>query len=223
MSATRFRYLAAAVAAVVLLPACSASPNAGVSATVLPQTHRTIANTSSTCPAYFAEHGLVIDGDFRQATDPGDTLVPETHGAAFAPDWVVQRGAIDFAGSKYWNIGGLCSVNLDGHPAGTIATKPFPTTNGAQYTVTFLISGYGCEGGGFRCSDIKYMAVRVGKQHQVFVWEATGTYDVQHGHYLEATWYFTAEKPQSVVELRSLDKNSSRRGCVVAALSVVPD
>jgi hypothetical protein len=67
------------------------------------------------------------------------------------------------------------------------------------------------------------MAVRVGKQRQVFVWEATGTYDVQHGHYLEATWYFTAEKSQSVVELRSLDKNSSRRGCVVTALSVVPD
>src|ERR1700761_4252219 len=103
------------------------------------------ATSSGYCPALPGGTGILPDGDFSQALDPGDMFNEPHKGTIFAPDWAVMKRTIDFNGSTFWNIGGYCSVDLDGNNAGGILTGAFSTQKGTSYTVSFLLSGNGGE------------------------------------------------------------------------------
>src|SRR5580658_4117989 len=64
------------------------------------------ASTSGDCPALSGGTGILPDGDFSQALDPGDSGPVYAKGYVFAPDWVVSKGNINFDGAGVWG-GGL--------------------------------------------------------------------------------------------------------------------
>ena len=99
--------------------------------------------TTGYCPASPSGTGILPDGDFSQAIEPnGDQI--EKRGQKFAPDWTVKKHNIDFLSSSYWNMNGLCSVDIDGYlKTGAIETHAFATQKKTTYIVTFLMSGNG--------------------------------------------------------------------------------
>jgi hypothetical protein len=87
--------------------------------------------------------GILPDGDFSQAPNPGSENGVRK-GTVFAPWWVVTGPrTIDFyAGStSHWDQpDGLCSVDLDGSPGpGGIEHEPFRTKPHTAYILTFFI------------------------------------------------------------------------------------
>jgi hypothetical protein len=175
------------------------------------------------CPTYSNGTGELPDGDFSQANNPGDGWVTSSKGEVFAPYWKVAKGTIDFVGTTYWDIDNLCSIDLDGGSAGGIATSGFGTKKGASYTVTFWLSGNGCdspEHQGNTCSPEKTMYLLASKQFQVFTWNTSGYNDAEHGVYAKETWGFRAAGPLTILKFISHDAETSDRGPVVAAIGV---
>lgn len=74
-----------------------------------------MASGSSDCPALSGGTGILTDGDFSQTADPESNNPTYYKGHVFAPNWVVYKRNIDFNGSTYWDMAGLCSVDLDGY------------------------------------------------------------------------------------------------------------
>jgi hypothetical protein len=170
----------------------------------------------SNCPTAAHRSGILVDGDFSQTTDPGGTFVTYAKGSTFAPAWQVKKHTVDLVGSTYWNMDGLCSVDLDGQSAvGGIAHAGFPTRRGAAYTVRFLLSG-----NGFCSPTVKTMKVRAGNQSTTLTWDTSNENDIQHGSVAEESWEFRARGPMTDLSLTSLDPRRSGCGPVVAALSI---
>lgn len=173
------------------------------------------------CPAYRFGTGILPDGDFSQQGNPGHGLVEPSKGIVFAPHWEVAKRNIDFVGNGFWDMDGLCSVDLDGTAAGGIKTSVFATKSGTSYKVTFLMSGNGCEGsGGGHCLPEKSMRVEAAGQFQPFTWNTQNDNDAEHGVYAPETWRFLAINARTVLSFTSEDEKSSGRGCVVAAIAV---
>lgn len=168
------------------------------------------------CPAAQGSSGILTDGDFSQAADPGNQNLVVSKGQVFAPSWQVTQHTLDFLGSTYWNMDGLCSVDLDGYLAvGGIGHSGFATTTGAAYTVAFLLSGNP------DCSPtVKTMKVVAAGQFTTFTWDVSNGNDVRHGKFATETWGFTAAGPITVLKFASLDPRRSGCGAVVAAISV---
>jgi hypothetical protein len=175
---------------------------------------------SVNCPPAPGGSGILPDGDFSQAPQPGGNGdVVYYSGQVFAPAWQVANGSIDFNSTTFWNMAGLCSVDLDGLSAGGIVTSAFGTIRGASYTVTFLLSGNGCCGGG-NPPVIKTMKVQAAGQFAVFTWDTSNNNDVEHGIYAQRTWRFTGRSSLTNLQFISQDNQTSTRGAVVAAISV---
>jgi Protein of unknown function (DUF642) len=140
--------LTAAIAATIVTACSSGSPSFNSFAPTGSAASRRQLN-SADCPAYSGGTGILPDGDFSQGPEPpasdGDSVYFK--GQVFAPSWKVTKNSIDFVGSTYWDIGGVCSVDLDGqedsNPVGGIKSAAFPTLKKKSYTVTFLLSGNG--------------------------------------------------------------------------------
>jgi hypothetical protein len=174
----------------------------------------------SNCPAYSGGTGILVDGDFSQAPDPGDHWPNFTKGQSFAPDWVVAKRNIDFAGSTAWGYNaGFCSVDLDGWKAGAIEYGGISTKRGATYTVTWEFSG-----NDFSCSNgspvVKQMRVKAGKASQSFAWDTSSGNTVQNGDWAVETWNFQASGRLTVLSFLSEDPRTSNCGPVVGPVSV---
>lgn len=168
---------------------------------------------ASNCPKASGGSGILADGDFSQAAQPA-TYMGFTKGQSFAPSWHVAKNTIDFVGSTYWNMAGLCSVDIDGGNAGTIAHKAFATTVGAKYTATFLLSGNGSG-----APAVKTLKVSAANASKTFTWDTSNGNDVFHGKYAKKSWTFTAVKTMTTLKFASLD-GASAYGAVIAAIAV---
>jgi hypothetical protein len=144
MTNSRLSRCAFGICMAVILAGCSA-PQPVIGAAAISPARSKAATSSHYCPAYSGGTGVPSDGDFSEATEPYPYFTQPYKGSVFAPDWEVARRDIDFNSSNYWNIDGLCSVDMDGSAPGAIEASAFSTTPGADYTVTFLLSGNGDE------------------------------------------------------------------------------
>jgi hypothetical protein len=214
---TDFRFSGHALgifAAIAMLAACSGSqgqtgeiPQGAAAAGV-----RT-APTSGDCPALSGGTGILPDGDFSQATDPRDGYTTYGRGVVFAPSWIVSKRNIDFNGSTYVDVDGLCSVDLDGHYAvGGIRTDTFSLRNGARYTLSFQLSAnYGCP------PTVKTMKVEIGREFTTYTWN---TAQGEQGDYLSETWQFKGTKGPLTLTLVSQDPKGSSCGALVAGMAI---
>jgi hypothetical protein len=175
---------------------------------------------SDCCPTYYGGSGILADGDFSQAVNPGGNFIDYSKGSVLAPDWEVVKGEIDFNGTGFWDMDGLCSVDMDGYFPGGMRTSAFRTKRGTTYTVTFLLSGNGCEGSSEHCRPQKRMKLEAGNQFALFTWNTSNYNDVEHGVFAHESWKFIAAESLTVLSFISLDAKISGRGCVVAAVGV---
>ncbi len=166
------------------------------------------------CPALPGGTGILPDGDFSQALNPGDHNITPNKGVVFAPGWKVSKGNIDFNGTTYWDMDGLCSVDLDGDlTVGGIKSSAFKARKGT-YTLTFVMSGNGHCG-----TPLKTMKIAIDKQFTTFTWNTSSGYDVQDGDYATETWQFQA-KPLSVLAFTSEDPKGTGCGVVIAGIAI---
>jgi Protein of unknown function (DUF642) len=184
---------------------------------------------STNCPAASGGTGVLSDGDFSQAPDPGSWQGIKA-GTKFAPYWTVSQRTIDFYGpTNAWPVpGGLCSVDLDGsgpQGVGGIAHSPTDTTPGATYTVGFLFSGNRHCARYQHGPRIKTLLVEAASlretQATLFYWDTAHGHDANHGFFANETWSFTAVDRRTQFVFTSLDRPiTSNCGPVVAAISV---
>lgn len=174
----------------------------------------------STCPAAPGGTGVLPDGDFSQANDPGNRETGLQKGTNFAPDWTVTRDTIDFEGTGGpWTApNGMCSVDLDGTPgAGGAKTVAFPTNDGSVYQVSFQFSGNGA------CPPrYKVMIVAAAGTGQTFTWDTRNHHDAQHGFFQQETWNFTAVGPKTSIAFVSRDPHPETALCgpIIAGVAV---
>lgn len=184
---------------------------------------------TTNCPPNPGGNGILTDGDFSQAPDPGSWQgIPV--GTKFAPDWVVSERTIDFYGSDVsWNEPhALCSVDLDGsgkQGVGAIKHAPVLTTVDAAYTIRFILSGNvncGPSQGNPRVKRLLVEAVsKSGMIGKVFSWNTAHGHDAQHGDFVTKRWRFAAIGKKTSFVFQSLDRpNKSNCGPVVAGMSV---
>lgn len=228
VSASSTYALAACAAGAVLIFTGCASPGGGISAG-FPGPHTAVASSSTNCPARAGGSGILTDGDFSRAPDPGSSQ-GLTVGTKFAPDWVVSERTIDFYGSDVsWDEPhALCSVDLDGsghQGVGAITHAAVRTTVGIAYTVRFIFSGNANCAGGQGNPRIKRLLVEaVGKSGfigHVFFWDTAHHRDAQHGDFATKRWRFAALDNKTSFVFQSLDRpDKSNCGPIVAGMSV---
>lgn len=168
---------------------------------------------ATNCPALSGGTGILADGDFSKATQPG-SYMSFNKGQRFAPSWRVVKGTIKLISSTYWNVDGLCSVDLDGGTAGAVAHKSLATSVNAKYTVTFFLSGNG-DGG----PVVKTLKVSAASRSTTFTWDTSNGNDARHGKYAKKSWAFTAINATTSLKFASLDPPGTY-GPVLAGLSV---
>jgi hypothetical protein len=172
--------------------------------------------SSAHCPAYRKGSGILIDGDFHLAPDPGANYQTFNQGQHLARSWTVTTLNVNFAGSTFWDFDHLCSVDLDGQTAvGGIEHVKFPTKNGTRYTLTFLMSGNpDCP------PTTKALKVSVPGASARYHWNASNGHDVRHGIVALKEVKFTAASSRSKVIFTSLDPTGSGCGPVIGAVGV---
>jgi hypothetical protein len=210
-----FRGRAIVLVAVFVLAGCGGN-GAAVPLGAMAQSRAHQSSSSyGYCPAVQGGTGILPDGDFSQAMNPGDHNITPEKGTVFAPDWVVSKGNIDFSGSTYWDMDGLCSVDLDGYETvGGIKSSAFRAKKGGQYTLSFVMSGNG------HClPTIKTMKISIDKQFTTFNWNTASGNDVQDGDYAAESWNFTA-KASSILTFVSQDPPGSGCGMVIAGMAI---
>ena len=211
------RYALGVSIAAILVGCFGSQPGVGTPGAVTQNAaHRVAPQTSyGNCPQYSGGTGILSDGDFSQAANPGNHNITYYKGAVFAPAWKVSKGNIDFNGTTYWDLDGLCSVDLDGfNTVGGIVTNAFSTKKNATYTVSFVMSG-NPDGP----PTVKKMKVQVGSQFTIFTWDTSNGHDVRHGVFATETWKFTASR-LTAVKFASQDPPGSGCGAVIGGVSV---
>ncbi len=200
---------------VAILAGCGGSQTAMSGA--LPQVamQREARQQSSNCPPYSGGSGILSDGDFSQVPEPGgDGDAVYYKGQVFAPSWEVSKGNIDVLSSNYWNMDGLCSVDLDGYNmVGGIEASAFATRH-RTYTLSFLLSGNGdCP------PTVKSLKVTADRQFTTFTWNISGGNSPRNGDFATERWKFKAGS-LTTLKFDSQDPPDSGCGPVVAAISV---
>jgi len=219
MNGSRWASRSLSVLLAGMLASCSAVQPLDAPSVLSPVvTQRAAVPTPTNCPVDRHGTGILPDGDFSQTPDPGYGFYELFLGQSFAPAWTVGKRTVDFVGSKYWNVGHFCSVDLDGRNAGGIYSTSFTTKRGASYQVEFILSGNGA----FDRSDpsIKTVSLQAENQIHVFTWNVSGGNDAQHGRYTYQTWTFQANRTETTLTLLSRDHRASAAGPVVADISV---
>jgi hypothetical protein len=176
------------------------------------------------CPSYAGGTGILEDGDFSKAPDPGSGIRRAGFPNTLAPQWDVTHATVDLYGSTAWNGGpGYCSVDLDGAHRGAIEHATFATVPHQKYSVTFLFSGHGQTGCGRGETLEKVLVVEAAGFAQLFTWNTANGNDAEHGVWAAETWTFEAYAHRTFLHFRSLDHKHSSCGPVVAAVSVTKD
>ena len=214
------RYTLGVIGALTILTGCS-GPQAqtGAPAVNLPALHLQTASSSgcgsNCCPALPGGTGILPDGDFSQTNNWGGGWFTWKKHYTPAPGWTVSKGTVDMIGSTYWNVDGLCSVDLDGYSPGGIESVPFRTKPGTSYTLSFLFSGNGETG-----PTTKTMVISIDRQSTEYTWNISGRNDAQNGDYSTETWSFKATKHFSLIKFTSKDPYGSASGPVIAGMSI---
>jgi hypothetical protein len=204
-------------AAFVLLAGCVVSPVSQLPSDQSLHTGRLSSFASSAhCPAYRKGSGILTDGDFHLAADPGASYLTFNQGQRLARSWKVTTLNINLAGSTFWEFDHLCSVDLDGQSAvGAIEHIKFPTKKGMRYTLSFLMSGNpDCP------PTTKNMKVSVPGASTRYHWNTSNGHDVRHGVVALKRVKFTAVSSRSTVTFTSLDPTGSGCGPVIGAIGV---
>jgi hypothetical protein len=204
-----------ACVAMALIAACSSQAGNGSLGAVPQIAHARALPATADCPKLQGGTGQLPDGAFQQAAQPpGDSL--EQKGSIFAPDWIVTKGDVDFVDPKYWDMAGLCSIDIDGYfKIGGIESTGFVTKPGAHYTLSFVFSGNG------NCPPtVKQMEVDASGNTHTFTWNTGGGHDVQDGHYSTVSWQFTAQQSTTEIAFTSEDPKASSCGAVIAGIKV---
>jgi Protein of unknown function (DUF642) len=172
---------------------------------------------SQCCPALTGGTGILPDGDFSQATNPGDHGPGYAKGYSFAPDWVVSKGNINFDGTGVWGDGlsGYCSVDLDGYEPGGIKTNRFSTEQGASYTLSFDLSG-NCGGQ----PKIKNVQISIDEQVAQYTWNTASSNCAGNGDYTTESWGFKATKQTAILKVTSLDAKCCGYGPVIEQIVI---
>jgi hypothetical protein len=211
---------AVAISCVLAVAALFAAGQAASSSVVRTRGNAYIASSSTQmCPAWPSGSGLLVDGDFSQATYPGSSWITFRKGAKFAPLWRVDKHTIDFVGGYFKTPSGVCSIDLDGDfeigSIGGVTHAAFPTVSRSTYTVSFLFSG-----NGFGAPTIKTMRVSAAGQSQEFTWNVSSGNDAQNGVFQVESWSFVAAGSRTWLTFGSLDPKRSCCGPVIAAVAV---
>jgi Protein of unknown function (DUF642) len=203
--------------ALFLLAGCAGSSVGSPPTGLVPSATRGLPLASSShCPQYAKGSGLLDDGDFHQAKNPGAYYLTFSKGQSLAPFWKVTKLNINFVGTMFWNFDGLCSVDLDGQSAvGGIAHHGFATKKGGLYTVSFLMSGNSYCG-----AAVKKMKVVAGNKSMLFKWDTSGGHSIQYGIVAPRHFQFTATASTTTLVFDSLDQAGSGCGPVIGALAV---
>ncbi len=203
--------------ALIVFAGCTSSSIGSPQTGLVPSTiQRSPLASSGRCPQYAKGSGLLSDGDFHQAKNPGAYYLTFSKGQSLAPFWKVTKLNINFVGTMFWNFDGLCSVDLDGQSAvGGIAHHSFATKKGALYTVSFLMSGNSYCG-----AAVKKMQVVAGNKTVLFKWDTSGGHSIQYGIVAPRHFQFTAGAPATTLVFDSLDQAGSGCGPVIGALGV---
>ncbi|MFY9738703.1 MAG: DUF642 domain-containing protein [Candidatus Cybelea sp.] len=171
--------------------------------------------TFNCCPPLAGGTGILPDGDFSQATNPGDQYPLYHRGQVFAPNWEVSKKNINLNGSTWANVDGLCNVDLDGTVPGVIKSSAISTKPGASYTLSFILSG-----NGYGPPTIKTMKVTIEKQFKEFTWNTYGGNDAENGDWKIVTWKFSVTRRLSVLNFASEDPKGSGFGAVIAGIAL---
>jgi hypothetical protein len=171
------------------------------------------------CGALPSGSGVLPDGDFSQAANPGNNTGVGP-GTVFAPGWTsTGPRTVDFYGTAngvpWAEPDGLCSVDLDGTPGpGSIKHDRFATQPGVKYTLSFLFSGNGACG-----PQIKKMELRVGRVSKRFSWNTEGAKSAQSGDWQPEVVQFMAVHATTRLAFISRDLGGNC-GPAVAGISV---
>jgi len=209
------RALIACVAA-AFIAACSSQAWNGTSEAVPQSVHPgALRRATAGCPKQPGGSGLLPDGAFSEAAQPpGDAL--ELKGSIFAPSWIVTKGDIDFLDPEYWDMAGLCSIDIDGYfETGGFESTGFATKKGTKYTLKFLLSG-----NGYCPPTVKELKVEASGSSTTFGWNTSGGLDVQDGDHTTKSWTFTAQRAATEIAFISQDPKESSCGAVIAGIAV---
>jgi len=211
------RHLLGICVAAALLAGCGGSqpPVGAPGAASYARTATSSGCVSNCCPELAGGTGILPDGDFSQATNPGDQYPIYSKGEVFAPYWEVSKKNINFDGSTWANVNGLCNVDLDGNVPGVIKSSAISTKPGASYTLSFVLSG-----NGYGPPTIKTMKVSIDKQFKQFTWNTYGGNDAENGDWKIATWAFRVTGHLSVLKFSSEDPKGSGFGPVIAGIAL---
>lgn len=207
-----------AIFAIAFLGGCVGSSTDYVRNGAVPGTYPPLVagDNGPHCPRYPKGSGILTDGDFHQAVDPGAYYRTYSKGRRLALGWTVTVLDVNFVGTMFWNFHHLCSVDLDGQSAvGAIAHNAFLTKKGASYTLSFLMSG-----NSYCASTTKKMKVSAGSQTAIFKWNTANGHSVQYGIVARRDMRFTAASSTTTLKFISLDPVGSGCGPVVGAVSV---
>jgi hypothetical protein len=213
-----FRRAFGVCVAIGILAGCGGSQSP-LGSTAFGQTKTHETSSSEYCAALSGGTGVLPDGDFSEAQMPPGFGVVYDRGQVFAPDWRVGKDSINFLGTPYWSLDGLCSVDLDGqgdrNPVGSIISSGLKTKKGQQYNVAFVMSG-----NGFCAPTTKTLEVSAAKQFKQFTWNISIGNDIQDGDWANESWSFVASKPVTEITLASKDPKGSGCGPVVGGVNI---
>jgi len=140
---------------------------------------------------------LVSNGSFEIGTDPGSFTTLNAVDSATIPGWTVGSGSIDYIGS-YWQAGdGVRSLDMSGNDLGSIS-QSFAVTDGALYTVSFLVAGNPDNG-----PIIKELGVTTNGSSQSFFFDVTG-FDKSNMGWTTETFNFIASGSTETLTFTSL-------------------
>jgi uncharacterized protein DUF642 len=181
--------------------------------------HAMVHASTGKCVAWPAGSGLLKDGDFSLATNPGDIQEAIPAGTKFAPKWVsLGPQTIDFYGNQNpdWSApNGVCNVDLDGTPGpGGIQTS-FTAAVASSYTLTFEMSANATCGPAIKVVLLKAS----GGQSTTLQWNTANGNDAENGVWDQETWQFAATKRHMVISFESEDPEGNC-GALIAAASV---
>ena len=160
---------------------------------------------------------ILINGSFELGPPVPTNDIDIAAGSAAITGWLVAGGSIDYLGSAWDVSDGTRAIDLDGRDATfSSISQTFSTTPGAEYLVTFDLSG-NPQGD----SSLKAMRVIVEGVSQDYTFDTTGqTLDMLMWQSL--SFSFIAQDATATLAFTSLSSSPSSFGALIDNVSVAP-
>ena len=202
--------------AIALLAGVAAAPAHG---TIVRVGHANAAARTGSCPAWPGGSGILKDGDFSRAINPGYVRLSIPATTKFAPHWVaLGPQTIDFYGNanQFWSApNGVCNVDLDGTPGPGGIQTTFDAAPATSYTLTFEMSANA------ECGPtVKEVLLKAsGGQSTTLTWDTSNGNDAEDGDWDQESWQFVATKRHMKLSFESKDPEGNC-GALIAAVAV---